>query len=76
MVYPPPVGGWCDQVLSRNEFLAWKEFIFMGRAFSEEHFKITAGRAVLLPEHFDDGNTICACPRAQKPGRQGAAGGC
>jgi hypothetical protein len=75
MVYSPPVGGWCDQVLSSNEFLAWKEFIFMGRAFPEEHFKITVGEAVPLPENFDDVNTICACSRARKPGRQGAAGG-
>jgi hypothetical protein len=45
MVYSLPLGGWCDQVLSNNEFLAWKEFIFMGRAFREEHFKITASVA-------------------------------
>jgi hypothetical protein len=75
MVYSPPVGGWCDQVLSSNEFLAWKEFIFMGRAFQEVLFKITVGEAVPLPENFDDVNTICACLRARKPGRQGAARG-
>jgi hypothetical protein len=75
MVYSPPVGGWCDQVLSSNEFLAWKEFIIMGRAFQEEHFKITVGEAVPLPENFGDVNTICACLRARKPGRRGAARG-
>jgi hypothetical protein len=47
----------------------------MGRAFPEEHFKITAGEAVLLPENFEDANTICARLRARKPGRQGAARG-
>jgi hypothetical protein len=62
-------------VRSSNEFLAWKEFIFMGRAFREGHFKVTAGEAVPLPENFDDVNTICACRQAQKPGRQGAARG-
>ena len=46
----------------------------MGRAFPEEHFKITVGEAVLLPENFDDVNTICA-RLARKPGRQGAARG-
>jgi hypothetical protein len=76
MVYSPPVGGWCDQVLSSDEFLAWKEFIFMGRAvFPEEHFKITAGEADLLPENFGNVNTICACLRAREPRRQGAARG-
>jgi hypothetical protein len=75
MVYSPPVGGWCDQVLSSNEFLAWKEFIFMGRAFREERFKITVGEAAPLPENVDDVNTIRACLRARKPGRQGAARG-
>jgi hypothetical protein len=75
MVYSPPVGGWCDQVLSSNEFLAWKEFIIMGRAFQEEHFQITVGEAVQLPENFGDVNTICACRRARKPGRRGAARG-
>jgi hypothetical protein len=39
----------------------------MGRAFPEEHFKITAGEAVLLPDNFDDANTICACLGARKP---------
>jgi len=62
-------------VLSSNEFLAWKEFIIMGRAFREEHFKITVGEAVVLPENFDDVNSIRACLRARKPGRQGAARG-
>jgi hypothetical protein len=62
-------------VLSSNEFLAWKEFISMGRAFPEEHSKITASVAVLLPENFDDVNAICACLLARKPGSQGAAGG-
>jgi hypothetical protein len=62
-------------VLSSNEFLAWKEFIFMGRAFREEPFEITASEAALLPENFDDVNAICACLRARKPGRQGAARG-
>jgi hypothetical protein len=62
-------------VLSNNEFLAWKEFIFMGRAFPEEHFKITVSVAVLLSENFDDVRAICACLRVQKPGRQGAARG-
>ena len=47
----------------------------MGRAFREEHFKITAGEAVLLPENFEDVNAICARLRARKPGRQGAARG-
>ena len=46
----------------------------MGRAFPEEHFKITVGEAVLLPENFYDANTICA-RQARKPGRQGAARG-
>ena len=62
-------------MLSSNEFLAWKEFIFMGRAFQEEHFKITVGEAVLLPENFDDVDTICARLRARKHGRQGAVRG-
>ena len=47
----------------------------MGRAFPEEHFKITVGEAVLLPENFDDVNAICARLRARKHGRQGAARG-
>lgn len=47
----------------------------MGRAFREEPFEITASEAALLPENFDDVNTICACPRARKSGRQGAAHG-
>jgi hypothetical protein len=47
----------------------------MGRAFPEQHFKVTLGGAVLLPGNFDDVNTICACLRARKPGRQGAARG-
>jgi hypothetical protein len=47
----------------------------MGRAFPEEHFRITVGKAVLLPENFGDVNTICARLRARKPGRQGAARG-
>jgi hypothetical protein len=75
MVYSPSLGGWCDQALSSNEFLAWKEFILMGRAFSEEHFKITASEAVPLPENFDDVNTLRACLRARRSGRQGAARG-
>jgi hypothetical protein len=62
-------------VRSSNEFLAWKEFIIMGRAFQEEHFKITVGEAVPLPENLGDVNTICACRRARKPGRRGAARG-
>jgi hypothetical protein len=74
MVYPPPVGGWCDQVLSSDEFLAWKEFIFMGRAaFPEAHFKITAGEADLLPENFHSVNASCAYPPARESERQGAA---
>jgi hypothetical protein len=61
-------------VLSSNEFLAWKGFIFMGRAvFPEEHFKITAGEADLLPENFHNLNTIRACLPAREPGTQGAA---
>jgi hypothetical protein len=40
--------------------------------FPEEHFKITVGEADLLPENFDNANTICACLRAREPGRQGA----
>ena len=47
----------------------------MGRAFREEHFKITVGEAVLLPESCDDANTICARLGARKPGRQGATRG-
>jgi hypothetical protein len=47
----------------------------MGRAFQEEHFKITVGEAVLLPENFDDVNASCARRRARQPGRQGAARG-
>ena len=67
-------GDGCDQVQSSNEFLAWKEFIFMGRAaFPDEHFKITAGEADVLPENFGNVNTICACLRAREPGRQEAA---
>jgi hypothetical protein len=62
-------------VLSSNEFLAWKEFMFMGRAFQGERFKITVSVALLLPGNFDDVNTIRACPRARKSGRQGAARG-
>jgi hypothetical protein len=63
-------------VLSSNEFLAWGEFIFMGRAvFPEEHFKITVGEADLLPENFDNVNAVCACLPAREPGRQGAADG-
>ena len=48
----------------------------MGRAFQEEHFKIAVGEvAVSLPENFGDVNAVCACLRARKPGRQGAARG-
>jgi hypothetical protein len=47
----------------------------MGRAFREERFKITVCVGVLLPGNFDDVNAICACPRARKSGRQGAARG-
>jgi hypothetical protein len=48
----------------------------MGRAaFPEEHFKIMAGEAALLPENFGNANTTCACPRAREPERQGAARG-
>jgi hypothetical protein len=47
----------------------------MGRAFPEEHFKITVGEAVLLPESCEDVNTICARLRARQPGRQGATCG-
>jgi hypothetical protein len=76
MVYSPPAGGWCDQVLSSDGFLAWKGFTFMGRAaFPEEHFKIMAGEAALLPENFDNANTTCAYLRAREPERQGAARG-
>jgi hypothetical protein len=57
-------------VLSSNGFLAWKEFIFMGRAFHEEHLKITVGEAVPLPKNFDDVNTICVCLRARRPGKR------
>ena len=46
----------------------------MGRAvFPVEHFNITAGEAELLPENFDNANTICPCLRAREPGRLGAA---
>jgi hypothetical protein len=38
-----------------------------------EDFKITVGEADLLPENFDNVNTICACIRAREPGRRGAA---
>jgi hypothetical protein len=41
--------------------------------FPEEHFKIAVGEADLLPENFDDVNTMCAYLRAREPGRQGAA---
>jgi hypothetical protein len=76
MVYSPPAGGWCDQVLSSGEFLAWKGFIFMGRAaFPEVHFKITAGEADLLPENFGNANTTCAYLRAREPERRGTARG-
>jgi hypothetical protein len=47
----------------------------MGRAFPEEHFKITVGEVVLLPENFDDVNSICARLQGRKPGRRGAARG-
>lgn len=47
----------------------------MGRAFPEEHFKITVGETVLLPENFEDVNAICARLRARRHGRQGAARG-
>jgi hypothetical protein len=47
----------------------------MGRAFQEEHFKITVGEAVPLPDNFEDASTFCARLRARKPGRQGAARG-
>jgi len=43
--------------------------------FLEEQFKITVGEADLLPENFDNVNTICACLRAREPGKQGAAHG-
>jgi hypothetical protein len=45
----------------------------MGRAFQGERFKIRVSVALLLPGNFV--NTICACPRARKSGRQGAARG-
>jgi hypothetical protein len=74
MVYPPLAGGWCDQALSSDEFLTWKEFIFMGRAaFPEAHFKITAGEVDLLRENFHGVNASRAYPRAREWGRQGAA---
>jgi hypothetical protein len=63
-------------VLSSDEFLAWKEFIFMGRAaFPDEHFKITAGDAGPLDENFGNANTICARLGAREPGRREAAHG-
>jgi acyl carrier protein len=43
--------------------------------FPEKHFKIKVGGADLLPENFDNANTICAYLRAREPGRQGAAHG-
>jgi hypothetical protein len=47
----------------------------MGRAFPEEHVKITVGETVLLPDNFGDANTNRASRRARKPGRQEAARG-
>ena len=43
--------------------------------FLEEQFNITVGEADLLPENFDNVNTICAYLRALAPGRQRAAHG-
>jgi acyl carrier protein len=43
--------------------------------FLEEQFNITVGEADLLPENFDNINTICAYLRAREPGKQRAARG-
>jgi acyl carrier protein len=43
--------------------------------FLEEHFKITVGEADLLPENFENVNTICAYLRSQESRRQGATHG-
>ncbi len=43
--------------------------------FQEEHFKIAAGEADLLPENFDNVNTSCAYLRARQPGRLGTSHG-
>ena len=40
--------------------------------FLEEQFNITVGEADLLPENFDNVNTICAYLRARQPGKQDA----
>jgi acyl carrier protein len=43
--------------------------------FLEEQFHITVGEADLLPENFDNVNTICAYLRAREPGKQRATSG-
>jgi acyl carrier protein len=43
--------------------------------FLEEHFKVTVGEADLLPENFENVNTICAYLRSQEPRKLGAAHG-
>jgi acyl carrier protein len=43
--------------------------------FLEEQFNITVGEADLLPENFDNVNTICAYLRARQPGTQDAVHG-
>jgi acyl carrier protein len=43
--------------------------------FLEEQFNITVGEADLLPENFDNVNTICAYLRAREPGKQRATSG-
>jgi acyl carrier protein len=43
--------------------------------FLEEQFSITVGEADLLPENFDNVNTICTYLRAREPGKQRTAHG-
>jgi acyl carrier protein len=43
--------------------------------FLERQFNITVGESDLLPENFDNVNTICTYLRELEPGRQGALHG-
>jgi acyl carrier protein len=43
--------------------------------FLEKQFKVTIGESDLLPENFDNVNTICTYLRAHEPVRRGATHG-
>ena len=43
--------------------------------FLEKQFNITVGESDLLPENFDNVNTICTYLRERERGRQGATHG-